>query len=65
MSELIIITADDAHKKVQAGKALLVCAYEDDARFARYRLDGAISLRELEARLPALRKDQEIIFYCA
>jgi len=65
MSELIVITADDAHKRVQAGKALLVCAYDDDARFAKYRLEGAISLRELEARLPDLPKDREIIFYCA
>ena len=65
MSELIVITADDTYAKVKEGKALLVCAYDDEVRFAKFHLEGAIPLKELEARLPKLPKDQEIIFYCA
>lgn len=64
MSELIIITADDAYKKAMSGEALLVCAY-DDERFEKFNLEGAISFREFEALVPALARDREIIFYCA
>ena len=50
---------------VSAGTALLVCAYEDPARFAGIRLEGAISIQEFRARRASLPRDQEIIFYCA
>jgi hypothetical protein len=50
---------------VKSGKALLVCGYDDDAKFKALRLEGALSLKEFETRLPKLSKDQEIIFYCA
>jgi len=65
MSELIVITPDDVYKKVRSGKALLVCAYEQEEKFVKFRLEGAISLKELESRLPELPKDREIVFYCA
>ena len=42
-----------------------VCAYVDEAKCSRMRLDGSITLSELSARLPSLPRDQEIIFYCA
>lgn len=64
MSELIIITADDAYKKMITGEALLVCAYEDE-RCQKFNLEGAISFREFESMVPGLAKDREIIFYCA
>ncbi len=54
-----------AHEEVTSGKALLVCAYPDVEVCAKIMLKGAINLKELEARLPSLKKDQEIIFYCA
>jgi len=50
---------------VESGKALLACAYNDDAKFRRMQLKGAISLSELESKLESLPKSQEIIFYCA
>jgi hypothetical protein len=65
MSELIVITSDDAYMKVRSGAALLVCAYDDDERFVRFNLEGAISLKDFEAMIPELSKDREIIFYCA
>ena len=59
------IGAEEVHKKLKAGTAILVCAYEDDEKFKTYALEGAISFNEFKSRLPSLSKDQEIAFYCA
>ncbi|HYS15652.1 MAG TPA: ArsR family transcriptional regulator [Candidatus Binatia bacterium] len=59
------IDVEDARRKVAAGDALLVCAYSDDVKCKQLGLEGSITLSELEARLPSLPKDKEIIFYCA
>ena len=64
MSEATRISQQETRQKVLAGQALLVCAYADDAKFARYHLEGAIPLSALQVRLGGLPKDQEIIFYC-
>src|SRR5688572_7620594 len=58
------IDAAQAKADVKSG-ALLVCAYDDEAKFQRNRLDGAISLKELRDREASVGKDREIIFYCA
>lgn len=63
MAEPDRISPEEAHQKVKAGKALLVCAYEDEAKFRKMQLQGAISLNEFKSRLPSLPKDQEIVFY--
>jgi hypothetical protein len=57
------ITPEEVHQKLIMGKALLVCAYEDEAKFKRMQLQGAISLNEFKSRLPSLMKDHEIVFY--
>jgi len=57
------VTPEEVHQRVKEGRALLVCAYEDEERFKRLRLKGAISLGELKSKLSSLSKDQEIIFY--
>ena len=59
------ISPAEAYQKVKAGTALLVCAYPDDETFRKMQLEGAISLKAFESKLPGLKKDQEIIFYCA
>ena len=59
------ISPQEARQEVQAGEALLVCAYEDEERYKKVRLEGAISLKELRSRETDLNKDQKIIFYCA
>jgi hypothetical protein len=59
------ISPQAAHRQVSAGQAILVCAYEDEAKCNTMMLQGAISLKEFESRLPNLKKDQPIIFYCA
>jgi hypothetical protein len=63
MTELIRVTPEEIYKKVKSGKAILVCAYEDEARFRQLQLEGAISYNEFKSKLPSLSKDQEIVFY--
>ncbi len=63
ISEPLRVSPAEAYQKVQAGTALLVCAYPDDETFKKMQLEGAISLKEFESRLPGLTSNQEIIFY--
>jgi|GEM_PF-270887 len=58
------ISVEDARAKVQTGEALLVCAY-DDKRCKGLMLEGALTRREFEQKLPLLPKEQEIIIYCS
>ena len=64
MSEPERITAEKVYDKMKSGKALLVCAYEDEEKFRRLQLQGAISFNAFKSKLPSLMKDQEIVFYC-
>jgi hypothetical protein len=64
MAEVTRIDPQQARRVVEAGEALLVCAYDDRARCRSIMLDGAIDMDELQARLPTMRKDQPLIFYC-
>lgn len=64
MAEIERISVADARSNVQGKRALLVCAYPEEAKFNAARLDGAISLAAFESRVGALPKSQEIIFYC-
>lgn len=59
------VTAEDARRAVTAGRASLVCAYEDDAKCRQMMLDGALSFSEFRARAGRIPRDQEIVFYCA
>jgi hypothetical protein len=65
MAKAIRITPEETFQKLRVGKTLLVCAYDSEEQFRSLQLDGAISLSEFKAKLPALSKDQEIVFYCA
>ncbi len=65
MTEVARVPAQEARQKVTGGRALLVCAYEDEAKCNTIKLDGAISLKSFEARVPSLGRNQEVIFYCA
>lgn len=47
----------------KAHQALLVCAYENEAKHRLFNLDGSISLANFRSRLASLPKTQEIIFY--
>jgi hypothetical protein len=63
MKEPERITAEEVQEKLKAGAILLVCAYEDEAKFEKMQLEGAISFNEFKKKLPSLAKDQEIVFY--
>jgi len=60
-----LISAAEAHKHVQNGSALLVCAYDSDDKFQKSHLEGAISLTDFQKKTGMVSKNQEIIFYCA
>ncbi|MBE9536442.1 MAG: ArsR family transcriptional regulator [Proteobacteria bacterium] len=65
MTKVVRVTPEETYKKVESGKALLACAYDDDEKFRLMQLQGAVSFSELESKLESLPKNQEIIFYCA
>jgi len=57
------ISPEDARQLVESDQALLVCSYDDDSCKSRM-VQGALLQSELEARLPSLSKETQIIFYC-
>jgi len=60
------ISPRHAHEHRESdSNALLVCAYDSEAKFQQNHLDGAISQDEFRSRVDSLAKDWEIIFYCA
>jgi len=63
MAEPVRVTPKEIYEKMKSGKALLVCAYEDEAKFRKMQLEGAISFNEFKSKLASLPKDQEIVFY--
>jgi hypothetical protein len=65
MADITRIPVDEARRKITAGQALLVCAYEDEAKCRMLNLDGSISLTSFESKVGSLPKTQEVIFYCA
>lgn len=64
MSEVTRISPAEARQKIIAGSALLICAYEDDAKFAQYHLEGAMSFSDFKGQAENLPRDRELIFYC-
>lgn len=61
MADIERISPEQAHGK--AKQALLVCAYEDEAKYRMFNLEGSISLAAFQSRMASLPKTQEIIFY--
>jgi len=55
----------EARTQVGSGKALLVCAYDDEQKCQQYRLKNALSLSELKAQEGGLSRERRIFFYCA
>ncbi|HET6420971.1 MAG TPA: ArsR family transcriptional regulator [Geobacteraceae bacterium] len=64
MAEVRRVNPQEVRHKVQAGEALFVCVYDNKELCGRMRLQGAMTLGELNSRLAEIGKEQEIIFYC-
>jgi hypothetical protein len=65
MADIERISVEEAHQRVNEKKALLVCAYDDEAKCRKVNLEGSMSLTSFQSRVGSLPKTQEIIFYCA
>ena len=63
MADIERISAQQAHTKAKANQALLVCAYEDEAKCRMLNLEGSLSFSSFKSRVESLPKSQEIIFY--
>ena len=60
----IRIDVQEAFREITTGEAILVCAYEEEEKYPEYRLEKSMSFSEFLKKLPELKQDQEIIFYC-
>jgi hypothetical protein len=65
MADIERISVEEVRRKAKAKQALLVCAYEDEAKYRKLNLEGSISLASFQSRVASLPKTHEIIFYCA
>ena len=59
------INAEEVYTKVKTDNALLVCAYESDEKYAKFKIDGSIPFSKFTDMLPSMPKTREIIFFCA
>ncbi len=63
MSDIERVSPERVREEVHLGHALLVCAYDNDDKYGKMRLDGSIALSKFKSELSALSKTKEIIFY--
>jgi hypothetical protein len=63
MTEPKRVPPEEIYQGLKSGAVLLVCAYDDDAKFKRLQLEGSISFNEFKSKLTSLPKDKEIVFY--
>jgi hypothetical protein len=63
MADIERISAQQANAKANSNRALLVCAYEDEAKCRMLNLEGSISFANFKSWVNSLPKSQEIIFY--
>ena len=59
------VGVDEARREVESGRALLVCAYDDEEKCRKLRLENAVSLHEVQRRVDSVPHNQTLIFYCA
>jgi len=59
------VSVAEARREVENGRALLVCAYEDESKCRQLRLENAITVHDLQRRVDSVPRNQTLIFYCA
>jgi len=63
MSQPARIKVQEVYENLSKGNStLLVCVYSQE-KYDASHLEGAISLNELESKIPQLQMDAEIVFY--
>ena len=65
LKDIARVSPNEVHPRVHSGSSLLVCAYDNQEKFEKNHLQGAISLDVLKLKASTLPKDQELVFYCA
>ena len=63
--EIERVSVEAARREVEAGRALLVCAYDDEEKCRKLRLENAVALHDLQRRVESVPHNQTLIFYCA
>jgi hypothetical protein len=63
MADIERISAQQTHTRAESNQALLVCAYEDEAKCRMVNLEGSISFTSFKSRVNSLPMSQEVIFY--
>ena len=64
-SKIPRISVEKARQNTLSGESLFVCAYKDDAKCNKIRLDRGISMTEFVSKLSNVSKEREIIFFCS
>src|SRR3989442_1403001 len=57
------ISVQEAREEVTSKRALLGCRYENEEKWKKIKLEGAMSFGGVQATLPSLTKDQGFFFY--
>jgi hypothetical protein len=65
MAVPIRISAEEVYGRLKSSDAILVCAYDSDEKYERFRIENSIPFSKFRSMLPSIPKTQEIIFYCA
>ena len=58
MADIQRISVQQAHAKTKANQALLVCAYDDEAKCRKINLEGSISLASFQSRVGVVAEDR-------
>jgi hypothetical protein len=65
MPEIERIEVEKAKSLVDRDEADLVCAYDDQEKCEKIRLDGALTFPEFRDRVDEMDESRTLIFYCA
>jgi len=59
------VSAQEVREKTHSGDAMLVCAYDDDAKCKEFNLEDSMTLTKFKSASEEMDKSKEVFFYCA
>ncbi len=59
------LKAEEARKLIENEGAMLVCAYDDEAKCKNIGIEEAVPYPDLKPRLDSIPKSKELVFFCA